>query len=164
MHTEFHPLPQPEEISNKERNDATGSYMMMLISMGVGLPLPFINLLAAWFYYEVMKKKSRFVRFHALQSLLSQLPITLLNSVAVVWFVLRLIAIGGDFFGMEVLTFVLVLGAFNLLYFILSIVGAVNAHRGRMYYMPVIGAYSYRVAFRVSQDDFKVTPSNEPPA
>ena len=41
----FHPLPQPNEVSSREREDGMGAYLMMFASLGVGLPLPIINLI-----------------------------------------------------------------------------------------------------------------------
>ena len=68
---EFYPLPQPEEIAEREKVDAMGAYLMMFAAVAVGLPLPIINLIAAVVYYFVNRKKSRFIHFHCLQSLLS---------------------------------------------------------------------------------------------
>ena len=65
-------LPQPHEIPKREREDAMGAYLMMFAAWGVGLPLPLLNLLAAIIYFFTNKKTSRFVSFHAYQSLLKQ--------------------------------------------------------------------------------------------
>jgi len=65
-------LPQPDELSEREKDDAMGAYLMMFATWVVGLPLPVLNLIAAVIYFYVNKKSSRFVAFHALQSLLSQ--------------------------------------------------------------------------------------------
>ncbi len=68
---EYYPIPQPDEISVREKEDAMGAYMMMFASAGIGLPLPIINLIAALIYYYVNKDKGRFVRFNTLQSFFS---------------------------------------------------------------------------------------------
>ncbi len=78
--TEYYPLEQPEEIETRIREDAMGAYLMMFGALAAGLPLPIINLIAAVVYYYINKGKSRFVRFHALQSLYSQIPTTLMNA------------------------------------------------------------------------------------
>ena len=88
---EYHPLPQPDEISTREKEDAMGAYLMMFASIGAGLPLPIINMIAAVIYYYINRSKSRFVKFHALQSLLSQFPTSIINAIAVIWFVQMLI-------------------------------------------------------------------------
>src|SRR6185503_9229661 len=82
---EFYPLPQPEEIAEREKEDAMGAYLMMFAAVAVGLPLPVINLIAAIIYYFVNRKKSRFIHFHSLQALLSQIPTTIINWGGVIW-------------------------------------------------------------------------------
>jgi len=52
-----------------------GAYLMMFATLAVGLPLPLINLVAAFIYLYINRKTSRFVHFHALQSLYSQIPL-----------------------------------------------------------------------------------------
>ena len=82
---EYHELKQPDELTKREKEDAMGAYLMMFASIGAGLPLPIINLIAAVIYYFINKSNSRFVQFHALQSLLSQFPTSIINAVAVFW-------------------------------------------------------------------------------
>jgi len=65
----YHPVEQPDEIPIREREDAMGAYLMMFAALAAGLPLPIINLIAALVYFYINKGKSRFVRFHSLQSL-----------------------------------------------------------------------------------------------
>ena len=48
--TGYHPLPQPHELSEREKEDAMGAYLMMFAAVGAGLPLPVINLIAAIIY------------------------------------------------------------------------------------------------------------------
>lgn len=62
-----------------------GAYLMMFSSLATSLPLPVINLIAAVVYYYVNRKKSRFIHFNCLQSLLSQLPTTLVNWILLYW-------------------------------------------------------------------------------
>ena len=78
-------LPQPDEISNREKEDAMGAYFMMFAAWAIGFPLPILNLVAAVIYFFVNKKNSRFIAFHALQSLLSQIPVTLVNVGFIAW-------------------------------------------------------------------------------
>ena len=75
---EFVELPQPDQLSSREKEDGMGAYLMMFAAFAVGLPLPVVNLIAALIYYSINRKKGRFVHFHCLQSFLSQIPTTLL--------------------------------------------------------------------------------------
>jgi len=46
-------LPQPHELSEREKEDAMGAYLMMFAALATSLPLPIINLIAATVYYYV---------------------------------------------------------------------------------------------------------------
>jgi uncharacterized membrane protein len=146
----YHPLPQPEEIPVREREDAMGAYLMMFASIGAGLPLPIINLIAAIVYFFVNKKKSHFVHFHALQSLLSQLPTSLINAGGVFW-ALRIFIYHWEFSDVFKGYLIMALVA-NLIYFIFSIIAAVQARKGRMYYMIFFGRISYEYAYKVREE------------
>jgi uncharacterized membrane protein len=134
-------LPQPEEISQREKDDAMAAYLMMFASLAVGLPFPFINLIASIVYYIVTRKTSPFVAFHGLQSLLFHVPVTLVNAGAIAWFLASLF--GGPHFSGIFIAYVLFAAAINVLYIVLSIIALIAAHKGRFYYMPVCG----RIAF-----------------
>ena len=57
-----------------------------------------VILVAAVIYYYVNREKGRFVQFHTLQSLYSQIPVTLLNSGLVAWTIVNFVK-GFDFSG-----------------------------------------------------------------
>ncbi|MDI3527939.1 MAG: hypothetical protein PWR03_2123 [Tenuifilum sp.] len=40
---EFYPIPQPDEVSDIEKDDAMGAYFMMFATTGLGLPLPILE-------------------------------------------------------------------------------------------------------------------------
>ena len=46
-------LPQPHELSEREKEDAMGAYLMMFAALATSLYLPIINLIAATVYYYV---------------------------------------------------------------------------------------------------------------
>ena len=157
---EHHTLPQPEEISVREREDAMGAYLMMFAALAAGLPLPILNLIAAVIYYFINRKKSRFVNFHSLQSVLSQLPTSLLNAVAVFWGISILI---GDFdFSDEFKGYVIAAALANLMYIIFSILAAVRARQGRIYYFLFFGRIAYHNAFKIRPEELR--GQNTPPS
>ena len=160
MNTSQIVLPQPDELTRKEKDDAMGAYLMMFAALGVGLPLPVLNLVAASIYYFLNRRTSDFVGFHALQSLLSPIPVTLFN-VAVVKWLIRILATDlifpTPFF---VLLAAMVLA--NAVYISFSIIAMVKARRGLFYYMPVFG----RIAFArhyVNRTASKPAGTNVPP-
>ncbi len=145
MHTNYVELPQPHEISTREKEDAMGAYLMMFAALAAGLPFPALNLIAAVIYYYVNRSKGRFVHFHLLQSLYSQLPTTLLNMGLVFW-TIRLI-----FFDYEItdlywgyLAMVIIA---NIVYIIFSIIAAISARKGQFYYFLFFGKIAYARVF-----------------
>ena len=158
--TEYLPLPQPEELSEREKEDAMGAYLMMFAAVAAGLPLPIINLIASIIYYFINKSKSRFVRFHAYQSLLSQIPTSLINAGLVFWAVRIFFfdwEINNTFYGYLWMAIIA-----NLLYFIFSIVAAVRARKGRFYYFIFFGKLAYHQNFTASKNK-KSKIENAPP-
>jgi uncharacterized Tic20 family protein len=145
----FYPIPQPEEISIREREDAMGAYFMMFAAIAAGLPLPIINLIAAIIYYFVNKGKSLFVKFHALQSLISQIPTSLINASCVFWGV-RIIFFGAQFSNLfkGYLVFIIIL---NVTYIVFCMIAAVKARKGKFFYFFFFGKLAYLQAYKINE-------------
>ena len=159
---EFHPLPQPQELTEREKEDAMGAYLMMFAAVAVGLPLPIINLIASVIYYFLNRKKSRFIHFHCLQALLSQIPTTIINWVAVVWALY--IAFTDLTLSDTFWAYCIFAGAVTILYFIYDLIGAFKARQGKMYYFIFFGQIAYEIAFKVKEEDHLQNPQvNKPP-
>lgn len=158
----YHPLPQPEELTNKEKDDAMGGYLMMFAALAVGLPLPIINLIASIIYYYSNKNNSRFVRFHTYQAMISQLPLTLLNAICVGWALRIFISVSWtatpQFIG-----FAMMLAVANLVYLIFGIISAVKASKGRMYYYWIFGRMAYEKVFTIRPETAPQQITNQPP-
>ena len=158
---EYYPLPQPDEVTVREREDAMGAYLMMFAALAAGLPLPILNLVAAVIYFYINKGKSKFVHFHSLHSLLAQIPTTLLNAGLVFW------AIRIFFFDWEksdyFIGYLWMVAIANLLYFIFSIIAAVRARKGRFYYFLFFGRLAYEVVYRVQDRVEREVMKNKPP-
>ena len=157
----FYPLPQPDEISIREKEDAMGAYLMMFAAIAAGLPLPVINLIAAIIYYFMNRHKSRFVKFHALQSLITQLPTSLINAIAVFWGI-RIFFYNVAFSNLYKGYLVFVILA-NVLWVVFSLIAAVKARRGKFYYMIFFGKYAYLRTFAIKENDKKEEYINLPP-
>ena len=156
-------LPQPHEVSARERDDAMGAYLMMFAAWGIGLPLPIINLVAAVIYFFVNRRRSRFVAFHGLQSLLSQIPVTVVNVIAVVGVVRNVwleLPFASEFRG-----YLIFAGVVNVAYIALSLIALGHARRGRFFYLWWAGRYAYQRYFgpgAVALD--RTEEPNRPPA
>lgn len=163
FNSQYHPLPQPADLTQREKEDAMGAYLMMFAALGAGLPLPIINLIAAVIYYFINKRASRFVRFHTHQALISQIPTTLMNAFAVFWG-LRILISDEWYFTDNYKGYLVAVVLANILYFIFGIIGAIKAHSGKMYYMLFFGKISYHTIFMVrAENDTKNQQQNLPP-
>lgn len=158
---DYHPLPQPEQIETRVKEDAMGAYFMMFATAAMGLPLPILNLVAAIVYYYVNRDKGRFVQFHTLQSLYSQIPVTLLNSGLVAWTIVNFVRdldFTGQYWG-----YLVMVATANLVYFIFSIVGAVKARKGLFYYFLFFGKLAYHQVYQIRPERSQAIPRNRPP-
>ena len=157
----YYNIPQPEEISIREREDAMGSYLMMFAALAIGLPFPSLNLIAAVIYYFVNRSKGRFVHFHILQSLYSQIPTTLLNIGLITW-TIRMLIHENFSFSDYFLGYLLLVVTVNLAYIVFSIIAAVKARRGQFYYFMIIGELAFKQAYS-KKEDVKEDPKNSLP-
>jgi uncharacterized membrane protein len=158
----YHPLPQPGELTTKEKDDAMGGYLMMFAALGAGLPLPIINLIASIIYYHTNKSNNRFVRFHTYQALLSQLPLTLLNAVCMGW-ALRIFFSDQWNVTSVFIGYALMLVVANIVYIVFGIISAVKASKGYMYYYWIFGRIAYEKVFAVRPEDSNQEIINQPP-
>ncbi|MBI4977943.1 MAG: DUF4870 domain-containing protein [Spirochaetes bacterium] len=153
-------VPQPDDISEVEREDAMGAYLMMFASWGIGLPLPFVGLIAAFIYHMINRKKSPFVGFHSLQSLLMETPVSIANAGIVVWAVLIFTpyaSLNAWFWAA-----VAVVSVWNIIYIIVSIIACVYARKGRFYYVMFFGRHAFRRYYLTPRRN-AVSDRNEPP-
>lgn len=163
----YYPLPQPDQIIEREREDAMGAYLMMFAAVAVALPLPVINLIAAIIYFYVNRTKSRFIHFHSLQSLLSQIPTTMLNWGLLYW-TLRIWFFDSLEMDDYYLGYLLTTVVANISYLVFSVIAAVQARKGRMYYFVFFGKLSYEMVFSTANtityavDTGSVQPNNPP--
>ena len=141
------PLPQPDEISTREKEDAMGGYLMMFAAMAAGLPLPIINLIASIVYYYINKNKSRFIHFHALQSLLSQIPTTVINWVALFW-TLQIFLFDNYVISDYYYAYIIFMVVMNIAYFIFSLIAATKSRKGTFYYFIFFGSFAYEQVFK----------------
>ena len=141
-----------------------GAYLMMFASLATSLPLPIINLIAAVIYYYINRKKGRFIHFNCLQSLLSQLPTTLVNWGLLYWglqiFFFDNYELSDYFYaylGFSIIA--------NLVYFIFSLVAAVRARKGIFMYFIFFGPYAYQKVYakrnRLNYDNEDFNPEVE---
>lgn len=64
---------------------ASNSYLMAIVAVVAGLPLPIINIIASAIFYLGNLKSSYFIRWHCIQALLAQILLIPFNSLAWAW-------------------------------------------------------------------------------
>jgi uncharacterized membrane protein len=155
-------IPQPGDLTEREKEDAMGAYLMMFAAWGAGLPLPLLGLIASLIYFYVNKKTSRFTAFHAYQALLTHIPISTLNAACVIWgFLLFFVEKWHP--NRHFWAFCLFCSIWNALYMIFSIIACVKAHKGRFYYCWVFGRLAFATYFSPSRLESKREERNVPP-
>jgi hypothetical protein len=73
------------EPHEHELEAASNSYLMSLIAIVVGPPLPILNLIATLIFYLGNRNSTYFVRWHCTQALLSQVSMLFINSYGFYW-------------------------------------------------------------------------------
>ena len=116
------------EPTEHEAEKASNSYLMSLISLIVGLPLPIINLIATLMFYVGNRKGTYFVRWHCTQALLSQLSMLLINSYGFWWTVS--IIFTDETITDNYIAYLITALIFNLTEFIATIYTAVQTRKG----------------------------------
>lgn len=128
----FHFQPSEHELEK-----ASNSYLMSLIAIMGGLPLPIINLIATFIFYLGNRKGTNFVRWHCIQALLSQLFLLPFNSVGFWWTIS--IIFTPETITSNYIAYMITISIFNLIEFIGTIYTAVVTRKGRHIEWWVIG-------------------------
>ena len=116
------------EPGEHEAEAASNSYLMSLIAIIVGLPLPIVNLIATFIFYLGNRKSTYFVRWHCTQALLAQLSMLFINSYAFWWTIS--IIFKEEPITSNYIAFLIVAIIFNLTEFITTIYTAIQTRKG----------------------------------
>lgn len=111
-----------------EAEKASNSYIMSLLAIMAGLPLPIINLAATFIFYLGNKKSTYFVRWHATQALLSQFSLLFMNSAAF-WWTIDIISQNSQI-TTPYISYMLTVLTFNLGEFVITIYTAIQTRKG----------------------------------
>ncbi|GAA5035154.1 hypothetical protein GCM10011506_28320 [Marivirga lumbricoides] len=116
------------KVDESEGERASNSYLMSLVAIVAGLPLPIINLLATFIFYLGNRKSTPFVRWHCTQALFSQLSLVIINSIGF-WWTMSMI-VGANSLSNDYIGYMIVLLSFNLGEFIATIYTAIQTRKG----------------------------------
>ena len=125
------------EPSEHEAEKASNSYVMSLIAIMGGLPLPIINLIATFVFYLGNRRGTYFVRWHCTQALLSQFVLLPFNSAGFWWTIS--IIFTPEKISSPYIAYLITIFIFNLAEFIGTIYSAIVTRKGRHVEWWVIG-------------------------
>jgi uncharacterized Tic20 family protein len=133
------------ENAHTEHEDekASNSYLMSLIAIIVGLPIPIINLIATLIFYLSNRKSSYYVRWHCTQALLSQLCLLFVNSYGFWWSMS--IIFSDEQISNHYIAYIFTAITFNIFEFITTIITAINVRKGKHTEWWLISDLSYLI-------------------
>ncbi|MDP4204481.1 MAG: hypothetical protein Q8859_00620 [Bacteroidota bacterium] len=112
-----------------ELEKAANSYLMSMIALMAGLPLPIINLIATFIFFLGNRKGTYFVRWHCCQALFSQATIVFVNSFC--FYRTMSIIFGSAKVTNSYIAYLITVIVFNIIEFIITIQAAVYIRKGK---------------------------------
>ena len=116
---------KPNEM---ELEKASNGYLMSLIGVMAGMPLPIINLFATVLFYFGNRKSTWYVRWHCTQTLLSQLTMLVINAVGFSW--TMSVIFGTGVLSNSYISYMITIFLFNAAEFFATINAAVQTRKG----------------------------------
>ena len=129
-----------------EKERASNCYVMSLVAVMVGLPMPIINLLATGFFYFVSRKSTFFVRWNSMQALVSQVPLFVMNNI-LFWWTVRILFCFSDLSSVYIAYFITV-NLYNIYDFIETVRSAVGTRKGKIHRWYLYSTITDRICMR----------------
>jgi len=124
-----------------EREYASNGYIMSLVAVMAGLPIPVVNLIASLIFFLANRKATYFVRWHSTQALLSQLSVVGFNSAAF-WWTLSIFFFHEKEVNNDYIAYVIAVIVLNILELIGTIIAAVRVRKGIHYRIFIISEFT----------------------
>ena len=119
----------PVFVADHEAEKASNSYLMSLLALLMGMPLPIVNLIATLIFFLGNRRSTYFVRWHCTQALLSQLSVFFLNSYAF-WWTISIVFTDAEISN-NYIAYVITIALFNLFEFVSTIYTAIEVRKGK---------------------------------
>ena len=116
-------------VADYEAEKASNSYLMSLLALLMGMPLPIVNLIATLIFFIGNRRSTYFVRWHCTQALLSQLSVFFLNSYAF-WWTISILFTDAEISN-NYIAYVITIALFNLFEFVSTIYTAIEVRKGK---------------------------------
>jgi len=124
---------QPDLLSRSpndyESEKASNSYLMSLVAIMVGLPLPVINLVTSLAFYFGNRRGTPFVRWHCTQVLLAQGITFVFNAAGVYWTIH--VVFGDGQVSNVYISYVISIVCVNLVEFAATMYAAIRTRKGK---------------------------------
>ena len=143
------------KVPETQRESASNGYLMSLVAVGIGAPLPIINMIATVIFFFQSRKEGVFVRFHVMQALISQF---IINGIHFSWLISIIFGGKEHEFNANYLGFLTAVVIFNLMEFITNVIGAVKARKGELTSFFFVGPISKLIYYNELKKLY-----NEPP-
>jgi uncharacterized Tic20 family protein len=117
---------KPNEM---EAEKASNGYLMSLIALMAGMPLPIVNLVATMIFFLANRKAPYYVRWHCTQTLVSQLTLLISNSIGFSW--TMAIIFGNTMLTNSYIGYVITILIFNIVEFSFTISAAIRTRKGQ---------------------------------
>jgi uncharacterized Tic20 family protein len=115
--------------NDSEREKASFSYLMSVVSLMAGLPLPIINLIASLIFLLGNRNATFFVRWHCMQALLSQLTVFVMNVVGFSW--TMKVVFSDAPVSNHYIAYIITIIIFNLYEIVANIISAIKVREGK---------------------------------
>lgn len=120
--------PFPYKPGEHEAEKASNSYLMSVIALIAGVPLPIVNLIATLIFFLGNRKGTYFVRWHCTQALLSQLSLLMINSVGFWWTIS--VVFGTGVADTPYFAYIITVLLFNLAEFVATVYTSIQTRKG----------------------------------
>lgn len=117
-----------KNISEEELEQASYGYLMQLLVVMVGAPIPVVNLIGSVAYWIAKRKTKGFVKWHATQALVSQIPLYIIN-VTCFWWTIRML-MGHTLLSSAYFAYLFTIVIFNIVDYVFTIYAAIQVRKG----------------------------------
>ncbi|MXN92449.1 DUF4870 domain-containing protein [Flavobacterium sp. Sd200] len=147
-------IDKTEQLYPHEIEQASNSYLMAVVAVIAGVPLPIVNVIASFLFYLGQRKSSYFVRWHCIQAILAQAIMVPFNSIAIGWTIRLLIDENTpDMYYIMYISFVLV---FNIVEFFTVIITAAEVRKGKNVRWFLIANLTDAITSKENRDPYKI--------
>ena len=125
-------IPIEEVVPHEdEKERASGCYIMSLVAVMIGLPMPIINLAATGLFYFLSRRGTYYVRWNTIQALISQVPLFVMNNI-LFWWTVRILFCFTEL-SSEYIAYFITVNLYNIYDFIETVRSAIITREGKVH-------------------------------